>query len=42
MQAMESAKAGDTKKAIEELNKALEIYPNFMTALNQLGVQYMD
>jgi tetratricopeptide (TPR) repeat protein len=39
--AMESAKSGDRKKAIEELNKALEIYPNFMTALNQLGVEYM-
>lgn len=41
-QALESAKAGDTKKAIEELVKALEIYPNFMAALNQLGVQYME
>ena len=41
-QAMESAKSGDPKKAIEELNKALEIYPNFMAALNQLGVQYME
>jgi len=41
-QATESAKAGDAKKAIEELNKALEIYPNFMAALNQLGVQYME
>jgi len=41
-QAMESAKAGDPKKAIEHLEKALEIYPNFMAALNQLGVQYME
>jgi len=41
-QAMESAKAGDTKKAIEELQKALEIYPTFMAALNQLGVQYIE
>lgn len=41
-QAMESAKAGEPKKAIEDLNKALEIYPNFMAALNQLGVQYME
>lgn len=39
--ALESSKSGDRKKAIEELNKALEIYPNFMTALNQLGVEYM-
>lgn len=41
-EAMESAKSGDRKKAIEELDKALEIYPNFMSALNQLGVQYME
>jgi Tfp pilus assembly protein PilF len=41
-QAMESAKSADPKKAIEDLNKALEIYPNFMAALNQLGVQYME
>lgn len=41
-QAMESAKSGDRNKAIEELNKALEIYPTFMSALNQLGVQYME
>jgi tetratricopeptide (TPR) repeat protein len=41
-QAMESAKAGDTKKAIDELEKALQIYPTFMAALNQLGVQYME
>lgn len=41
-QAMESAKAGETKKAIEELLKALGIYPNFMAALNQLGVQYIE
>lgn len=41
-QAMESAKSGDRKKAIEQLEKALEIYPNFMAALNQLGVEYME
>jgi Flp pilus assembly protein TadD len=41
-QAMESAKSGNRKRAIEELNKALEIFPNFMSALNQLGVQYME
>lgn len=40
-QAMESARSGDRKKAIEELNKALEIYPNFMSALTELGVQHM-
>jgi tetratricopeptide (TPR) repeat protein len=40
-QAVESAAAGDKKKAIEQLNEALKLYPNFMTALNELGVQYM-
>jgi Flp pilus assembly protein TadD len=41
-QAMESAKSGDRKKAIEELNKAQELYPNFTSALTELGVQYME
>ena len=41
-QAMESAKSGDRKKAIDELNKALELYPNFPSALTELGVQYME
>lgn len=41
-QAIASAKAGDTKKAIDELEKALRLYPNFMAALNQLGVQFME
>jgi Flp pilus assembly protein TadD len=40
-QAVESAAAGDSKKAIGQLNEALKLYPNFMTALNELGVQYM-
>jgi tetratricopeptide (TPR) repeat protein len=40
-QAVESAAAGDKKKAIEQLNEALKIHPAFMTALNELGVQYM-
>jgi len=40
-QAVESAAAGDKKKAIEQLNEALKLHPNFMTALNELGVQYM-
>lgn len=39
--AVESAAAGDKKKAIEQLNQALKLYPGFMTALNELGVQYM-
>jgi tetratricopeptide (TPR) repeat protein len=40
-QALDSAASGDQKKAIERLDKALELYPNFMAALNQLGVQYI-
>lgn len=40
-QAVETAAAGDNKKAIEQLNQALTLHPNFMTALNELGVQYM-
>jgi Tfp pilus assembly protein PilF len=41
-QALDSAASGDQTKALEELDKALELYPNFMAALNQLGVQYME
>jgi Tfp pilus assembly protein PilF len=40
-QALDSAAAGDNKKAIEQLNQALKLHPNFMTALNELGVQFM-
>ena len=41
-QAVASAQSGDRKKAIEQLKQALDIYPSFMTALNELGVQYMN
>jgi Flp pilus assembly protein TadD len=37
---MESAQAGNTKKAIEQLNSAVTTYPNFPIALRDLGVQY--
>jgi regulator of sirC expression with transglutaminase-like and TPR domain len=40
--AVESAQSGDRRKAIEELRQALAISPNFVTALNELGVQYMN
>jgi tetratricopeptide (TPR) repeat protein len=40
-QAVESAQSGERKKAIEQLKQAVAIYPNFMTAFNELGVQYM-
>jgi len=39
--AVESGQSGDHKKAIEQLKEALAIYPQFMTALNELGVQYI-
>ena len=39
--AQELDRAGDGKKAIEQLNKALSIYPRFGPALNLLGVQYL-
>jgi tetratricopeptide (TPR) repeat protein len=39
--ALESAKLGDTKKAIDQLKTALSLYPNFVLALNELGVQYL-
>ncbi len=39
--AREFDRAGDSKKAIESLNKALAVYPKFGAALNLLGVQYL-
>jgi len=39
--AMESAAAGDNKKAMELLNSALKIHPTYMSALNELGLHYM-
>ena len=39
--ALDSAKTGNSKKAIEQLNAAIQIYPSFMSALNELGVQHM-
>lgn len=39
--ALESVKAGQREKAIEQLKAALAIHPNFAAALNGLGVQYM-
>lgn len=39
--ARELDQAGDNKKAVEQLNRALSIYPRFGRALNQLGVQYL-
>ena len=39
-QALASSQAGDSKKAIEQLKSALALYPEFVVALNELGVQY--
>jgi Tfp pilus assembly protein PilF len=42
LKALEVAKTGDRKKAIEHLKAALVIYPNFSLALTELGVQYLN
>ncbi|MEP6912559.1 MAG: tetratricopeptide repeat protein [bacterium] len=39
--ALETAQAGDTRKAIDELRTAVSLYPEFPLALNELGVQYL-
>lgn len=39
--AIASAQSGDSKKAVEQLKSAVQIYPQFTLALNVLGVQYM-
>lgn len=38
---LESAKKGDSKKAVEQLGGAVAIYANFAPALSELGVQYI-
>jgi len=40
--ALASAQAGDRVKAIDQLRSAISIYPEFMLAYNQLGVQYLS
>ncbi|MBC8030318.1 MAG: tetratricopeptide repeat protein [Pyrinomonadaceae bacterium] len=42
LKALEVAQAGDRKKAIEHLQAALVIHPNFPLALTELGVQYLN
>jgi tetratricopeptide (TPR) repeat protein len=39
--AREFDRVGEHKKAVEQLNKALSVYPRFGPALNLLGVQYL-
>jgi tetratricopeptide (TPR) repeat protein len=38
---MEAAGKGDSKKAVEDLSRAVSIYPQFSQALSELGVQYL-
>jgi len=38
--ARQSAQAGNSKKAIDQLNSAITIYPKFSLALSELGDQY--
>lgn len=40
-EALASSKAGDNKKALEQLQEALKIYPEYLAALNEKGVQLM-
>jgi tetratricopeptide (TPR) repeat protein len=39
--ALELARAGDAKKAVDNLGAAVSLYPRFPLALNELGVQYL-
>jgi tetratricopeptide (TPR) repeat protein len=41
LSALDSARAGDSKKAIAQLLGAIAHYPEFALALNELGVQYL-
>lgn len=40
-EALEAGQLGESEKAIEKLKEALKIHPNYMSALNELGLQYM-
>ena len=39
--ALQLAKAGDSRKAVDQLKLALSVYPDFGQAWNELGVQYL-
>lgn len=39
--ALAAAQAGAHKRAVEHLKKAVAVYPQFVLALNELGVQYL-
>lgn len=38
---LDSARRGETDKAIDNLKRAVDLHPNFSLALNELGVQYL-
>lgn len=38
---VQSARSGNSKKAVEELKNAVSIHPTFALALSELGVQYL-
>ncbi len=40
--ALESLRAGDTQRAVEQLKQAVALYPEFSLALNELGVIYQQ
>jgi tetratricopeptide (TPR) repeat protein len=40
--ALESLRGGDTQKAVEQLQQAVALYPEFSLALNELGVIYQQ
>lgn len=40
--ALATAKAGERKRALEQLKQAVSIYPKFALAFNELGVQYLN
>jgi Tfp pilus assembly protein PilF len=41
-QALTAAQKGDHEKAVEQLKKALALFPEFPLALNELGMQYLQ
>jgi len=41
-QALDSSQSGDHKKAVEHLKKAITIAPEFVAAMNELGMQYVQ
>ncbi|HXD30932.1 MAG TPA: tetratricopeptide repeat protein [Pyrinomonadaceae bacterium] len=40
-QALASSQSGDHKKAIDQLKKALSVAPEFVLAMNEMGMQYV-